>query len=54
MECPGKHRFVESRDTVVAFFECFKFMGLEGGDGAFATHEEGEFLDEGHEWPGSV
>lgn len=54
MECRGKQGFVESRDAVVAFFQCFKFMGVEGRDGAFAPHEEGEFLDEGHEWPWSV
>lgn len=54
MECRGEQRFVESRDAVIAFFQCFKFMGREGGEGSFAPHEEGELLDEGHEGPGSV
>ncbi|MDN3514382.1 MAG: hypothetical protein NG747_08285 [Candidatus Brocadia sp.] len=54
VEDAGKQRFVESGDAVVAFFQCFEFLGLEGGDGAFATHEVGEFLDECHEGPGPV
>ncbi|SOH02563.1 hypothetical protein KSMBR1_3894 [Candidatus Kuenenia stuttgartiensis] len=28
-------------------------MRAEGGERAFVSHEECEFLDECHEWPGS-
>ena len=38
---------------MVAFFKRFEFMGEEGGERAFAPHEESEFVDEGHVRPGS-